>query len=151
MASAQVRANFRSAASTSVEIELENVVIYPCPQCHAPLEVAGHLTESWVRCPKCGQPSLPPTNDRLFAPNRPAGQEIVFLGENGAIEPAMFLKRPKQSPQFSLGRSVCLFFLLCGGCALLSGLFNQDMVQISLGGMTTIVFLGLLAIPPKRS
>ncbi len=46
----------------SVDSEVLFLTGYTCPGCQAELEPPGRAVDSWLRCPQCGRPSLPPAD-----------------------------------------------------------------------------------------
>jgi hypothetical protein len=133
-----------------VATDITYLITYACPGCNAALQTTSDEADSWLRCPKCGQPSMPP-DDYASSAQRTEGQDILYLGADGSIRPPMTSARHARTAQISGLRIALLLGLLMGVSGLVAGILGQAMVWASLGGLTTVLFLGLLAIPPKRS
>lgn len=52
---------------------------YTCPGCLAELELPHHRPDSWLRCPRCGRPSLPPTMENAATPAQVWGQSTAEI------------------------------------------------------------------------
>jgi hypothetical protein len=79
------------------------VAVYRCPGCDAALEATEAQDTGWVRCPRCGRPSLP--SDHIIgrrAPREPilvdghrtgmSGEDLLLIDEDDAPRRHTWLK-----------------------------------------------------------
>lgn len=130
--------------------DITYIVSYRCPRCQTQLEAGPRQTDSWLRCPKCGRPSLPPAFSRIIPPApAPAEGDVVFIGDFdrlNAIPPAL----PSSPAVTSTWRVVFLAGLLICASLLIFSLLDQDALKASIFGIGALVCLGFLAIPRRR-
>lgn len=129
--------------------DISYIVSYHCPRCQAALEAGPRPTDSWLRCPKCGRPALPPAYSQFAAPAPAAEGEVVFIGDFNrlsSIPPAV----PVTSAAASTWRMVFLAGLLICASLLIFSLLDQDAIKASIFGIGALVCLGFLAIPRRR-
>lgn len=125
------------------------IVSYRCPRCQATLEAGPKQADSWLRCPKCGRPSLPPAFTRAFVPPPAVEGDVIYIGDFdrlNAIPPAL----PSSSAAGSAWRMLFLAGLLICAALLIFSLLDQDVIKASIFGLGALVCLGFLVVPRRR-
>jgi len=82
-----------------VGAEIVFLSVYSCPSCGVQLEAKEGRASDWLRCPKCGRPSLPPAGGVIR--NRPreplayrdhstglSGAELLLLTDSSGASPS---------------------------------------------------------------
>jgi hypothetical protein len=146
-----IRRPGQPARTRPVASEITFLVSYQCPRCHAALEAGAADPASWLRCPKCGRASLPPSPS--LSPSVPraaqADGEVLFIGPG---DEARTLHAPT-APRATAGATRRIAFitgLLVSSLVLVFALLGQDSLVASVAGLAALIFVGLLAIPAKR-
>lgn len=68
----------------STDAEIVFITGHSCPGCQAELDLAGTDPGSWLRCPRCGRPSLPPAEDLARGPIGASGHRFIEVGASTA-------------------------------------------------------------------
>lgn len=133
-----------------MEPERSVIVSYRCPRCQTMLEAGRGQADSWLRCPKCTRPSLPPAYSRLSALRRAPERDVVYLGDFDRLQqipPALII--PAKS--FSPWRILFVAGLLVSLSLLVMALLEEAPLQASVFGLVAIFCFGILAVPRKRA
>jgi hypothetical protein len=129
--------------------EITFIVTYECPRCQAALEARTAESQTWLRCPKCGRASLPPEHMEVEPPARSAPAEDFLI-----IGPERLDRLTPEPPQGALagsGRRIALATFFIGSLGMLLIAFvDQNPGNMTIFGILTVVFLGLLAITGGR-
>ena len=166
----------RSRRRSSVATESSWLLAYPCPHCQIMLEPPEEPWQGWVRCPRCGQPGLPPKGlqhalvrkHTIGSVDRAAsgteGQSPVPLSSAPVTAPGAG-SRPKESSWTPRPagdglspRSSSSAWLLIAGTGLVVSAFlllvawldRSLYSSVVFGSLTAIFLVALLSLPRKR-
>ena len=135
--------------------EITFIVAYPCPRCQAALEVRSGQARDWVRCPKCGRPSLPPEHVRAVPNLRAVGEDVLIIGPdpdpgpNTRPFPPAHSAAPEVwpfSPRSVLFGVGFIFTLILGVVSYIDPDWGNPVIY----GALSLVFLVLWLFPPRR-
>ncbi|MGO9599500.1 MAG: hypothetical protein ACLP7Q_16045 [Isosphaeraceae bacterium] len=149
---------------------------YPCPHCQIMLEPPEDLWQGWVRCPRCGQPGLPPKGlqhalvskhtigsvDRAASgtegrsPVAIASAPVIAPGAGSRPEEPSWTPRPAGDGLRS--RSSSSAWLLIAGTGLVVSAFlllvawldRSLYSSVVFGSLTAIFLVALLSLPRKQ-
>jgi hypothetical protein len=127
-----------------VDAEIVFLSVYLCPGCGTELEAGEGMMDQWLRCPKCGRPSLPPTDGitrsrprepyrrRDLSPDQPGGELLIISAQ------------PDTAPSARSGLKALWVLAGVAISVLICSLLLSSPVEIILVGAVTSVVLILL-------
>ena len=146
-----------------MSLELESLVTFECPHCHALLEAQGDAIPEWLRCPLCERACVPP--EVLPRKIESLGDGILFINEStDAIKPEAPARpqsiladpiappriramapppSPKPERSFNLRTALGLGFFIFLFVAVFS-LLESHTGQAALSGFASLICLALL-------
>ncbi len=123
------------------------LVTYECPRCQASLEARGRALSTWLRCPKCGRPSLPPMETLIMSQRRmQASEGIMYIG----AEAERSERASKPSPMAAVRRILLAVAFLTALTLLVNAFLEGNPFNVVAFGLATIVLLAFLIFTGRR-
>ncbi len=135
-----------------MDLDFIFIVNYECPGCHVVLENRSAGEPSWLRCPRCGRPSLAPDHQSRELPNNrlektaspligsfTTGSDVLVITPRSMapMPPAVGQKNPNLPILLGIGFFAALFFSIVA-------LMDANYGMASITGLGALLCLALI-------
>jgi hypothetical protein len=125
--------------------------IYPCPGCDVELEAPEAATTGWLRCPRCGRPSLPPADGVIHNRRRPPRARRDHPAGMSGAELLLTVPQHAGAPSSSAGLKAIALLVGVAVPVLVSIWFQRDLIEIVAVDSVAAIALLVLLRPRSRS
>jgi len=153
-----MRKNQQGGGKTVQQAEITFVVSYRCPNCQAALEArSSEVQQGWLRCPKCGRASLPPSTVRPSPAERALAtpdEDLLVIGSTaedpGMASDAADAATHRVYPAGAVRRVVMALLILFSVSGLLGAFLRRSPLSVAFFGLTSLILFAMVGSTTRR-